>query len=397
MRLARSVALLALVAASARASEPDRFGFGTRGPAMGATGAATADDYEATYANPAGLAFAPARRLTVGAVFGRYGVSLDGQSHPVGDTSGLLIGADLPLPLGGALERRLALGLGFYLPFGVINRADAPFPDVPALPLLDNPTQTVSVMVAGSVRLLDRLSIGGGVLALAALTGAIHLATDAGGHIISRAEEQLVTDYAPIVGVRWQGARVRGGVVLRGRSQSRYDITIDNKLTGVVPFDLPTFAISGVSQYDPLQAGAEVSFAATPSWLLVAQLTWKHWSPFPLPSQNATAGAPPQPPPGFPDTAVPRVGAEWTRDLGPLALALRGGYFFEPTPAPDAAPTRTLLDASRHVITAGGELRLRNRYAPLHLELFFQWHALQPTERVHGGFGAGGVSLGAEL
>ncbi len=64
---------------------------------------------------------------------------------------------------------------------------------------------------------------------------------------------------------------------------------------------------------------------------------------------------------------------------------------------PDAAATRTLLDASSHVFTGGGELQWKNKYAPVQGELFFQWHQLQPNERVRGGFAAGGVSLGAEL
>ena len=56
-----------------------------------------------------------------------------------------------------------------------------------------------------------------------------------------------------------------------------------------------------------------------------------------------------------------------------------------------------IVDASAHVITVGGELQLRNRYAPLHLEIFFQWHELQPNARLSGGFGVGGASLGVEL
>jgi hypothetical protein len=58
---------------------------------------------------------------------------------------------------------------------------------------------------------------------------------------------------------------------------------------------------------------------------------------------------------------------------------------------------RTLLDASRHVITVGGEVALRTRRAPLRLSAFFQWHQLQPNERVRGAFGVGGLTLGADL
>jgi long-subunit fatty acid transport protein len=86
-----------------------------------------------------------------------------------------------------------------------------------------------------------------------------------------------------------------------------------------------------------LQLGAEVAVSPSPAWTLVAQATWKHWSPFPVPIENATAGGTPPPQPGFHDTVVPRLGAEWRLEARPIALALRAGYFFEWSPAPDAA------------------------------------------------------------
>ena len=67
-RLALAALFYAIASNSAPASEPERFGFGMRSPAMAGTGTATADDYEATYENPAGLAFSPHRRLTIGYV-----------------------------------------------------------------------------------------------------------------------------------------------------------------------------------------------------------------------------------------------------------------------------------------------------------------------------------------
>jgi long-chain fatty acid transport protein len=408
---ARLALTLVLVAAAAHASEPDRFGFGIRSGAMAGTGTAYSDDYESVYTNPAGIAFSPHRRLTIGYVAGDYLVSLDGAKRDISPSNGLILGADLPLPLGGALKDRLAIGFGFYLPTGVVNRASQPYPDLPSLPLLDSNTQTVSVMICGGIRLAPHLSIGAGVLALAALTGAIHIDTDGNGHIVSQSEEQLVTDFAPIAGVRFDPTeRIHLGAVFRGRSQSTYNIRIDSKLTGVVPFDLPVFDIAGLSQYDPLQAAVEGALTPSPAWLIAVNVTYKHWSAYPTPNQVATAGTPPSPPPNFHDTVVPRVALEWRRaTTAGVDVKLRGGYYFEWSPAPDppaagvpcgtAAPMgqSCLIDASAHVVSVGGELHLRNKYAPLHLEFFFQWHELQPTPRLSGGFYVGGGSLGVEL
>ena len=395
-RLAASVLLL--VGSAAAASEPERIGFGMRSPGMGGTGTATSTDHEATYLNPGGLGLATARELTVGFVVARYRLTLDGKVRDVDGTAGLLIGATVPIPLRGVMARRLTLGLGFYIPFGVINRAKAPYPDQPSLALLESSTQTVSILLAGAVRITDWLSVGGGTLALAALVGGIALRADGAGHIGSQAEEQLVTDFAPLFGVRLDPhRRLHLGVVFRGRSVSRYDIRIDGNLGNAVPLTLPKFKISGTSQFDPLQVAVEGAVEVGAGTLIALQAVYKRWSEFPLPSENATLGAPPQPPTGFHDTVVPRLGLEWKRRLGPVDLALRGGYFFEWSPTPTPRPESTLLDPSRHVLSLGSAVAFRNRYAPVHVELFFQWHQSQPGGRSGGFFGAGGLTLGAEL
>ena len=136
MRVTVAGVLAITLSSGARASEPEMFGMGARTPGMGATGVADADGYDATYTNPAGLVGPTNRRLTLGYVHAGYQLSLDGAHHPVDKTDGLILGADIPIPFGGILRDRVALGLGFYFPFGVINRARAPFPDEPFLPVM---------------------------------------------------------------------------------------------------------------------------------------------------------------------------------------------------------------------------------------------------------------------
>lgn len=369
------------------------FGMGARSAGMAATGAADAEGYEATYANPAGLVGPTNRRLTVGYVHAGYRLNLDGMHRPVDTTDGLILGADLPLPFGGVLKDRVALGLGFYFPFGVVNRARAPFPDEPRLALLDNRTQVVSVLVAGGFRLHERVDVGVGVLALAALVGNINIA-ELGGRITTVAEEQLTTSFAPIVGVRVRALPwLRLGAVFRGESKSTYDIEITNSLGAALPLTLPTLRIAGTAQYDPMQAALEAAFAPL-RWLTVdAGVTWKHWSGFDLPTQNATLGAPPQPPPGFHDTAVPRVAVELTRRWRQLTLQGRAGYFFEWS----GANGPVLLDADRHVVTFGAGATWATRLTTLQLDAFVQWHHLQPNARVSGDFASLGVALGVDL
>jgi long-chain fatty acid transport protein len=367
---------------------------GARSAGMAGTGVADAEGYDAVYTNPAGLVGPTRRRLTVGYVHGWYRLSLDQAHRPVDPTNGVVLGADLPVPLGGVLRDRIAVGLGFYFPSGLINRAQAPFPDQPRLALLDDRTQVISAMVALAARLHRRVSVGVGVIALAALVGEVSLAPDASGRIASVSQEQLVASYAPIVGARVRASSwARVGVVFRGESKSTYDITVTSNLGPHVPLQLPNLRIAGIAQFDPMQATAEV--AAQPrSWLTIdVGVTWKHWASFGLPTENATVGAPPQPSPAFQDTAVGRLGAEVVGTWRQLRLKGRAGYFFEPT----GARGPVLLDADRHVLTLGAGLDWHSRFTTLQLDLFGQWHHLQPNGRVDGDFGVLGATVGVDL
>jgi hypothetical protein len=402
--------LSALVATPARASLPELFGFGARASAMAGTGAAYATGYEATYANPAGL-WAGRRHLSLGLTYGGYGVSLDGAPYNIDATSGLVIGGALPLPLGGILRERLGLGIGLYTPLGLVNRASDPFPDVPRAALLDGRTQVVSVLLGAGLRLPAGFSLGGGVLALAALVGNITITPDGSGRITSVSEQQLTLDYAPIVGARWQGlvadgfARLAVGVVFRGVSRSTYKLAVKTKLGDSLPIELPTIQFAGVAQYDPMQLGIEVAGRPHRALLVAVQATWKRWSAYDYPVLPATASAPPLPAPQFHDTVVPRLAVEtalpsprWGR------FVVRGGYLFEwspapyppaPPPTPESRPSN-LLDASRHVLTAGAALALTGRL-PLHVGLFAQGHFLAHHEQLGGQLGIVGLTLGLDL
>jgi long-chain fatty acid transport protein len=301
----------------------------------------------------------------------------------------------LPLPFGGVLQDRLALGLGLYFPSGVVNRARAPFPDEPRLALLESRLQVVSLLVAAGARVHRRVSLGIGVLALAALVGQIAITPDAAGRITTVSEEQLVVGYAPVAGVRVLAApSLQIGLALRGESKSGYDIAIVNSLGPRLPIQIPTLHIAGTAQYDPLQMALEAAWRIR--WLTVeGGVTWKHWSAYPNPVQNATPGAPPQPPPGFHDTAVPRLAFEASHVWRSFRVCARAGYFFEWSPSPGSQTV--LLDADRHVVTAGGGVEWRGRLTAVQLDLFGQLHVLAGGPHADGEFGVFGASVGVDL
>lgn len=391
----RALALLFALSSSAQASVPDLFGLGGRSPAMAATGVAEAEGYDATYLNPAGVVGPTRRRLTLGYIGARFQLRLDGRDHPTAHGDGMLIGAALPIPFGGVMRDRLAIGIGFFYPLDVLTSANTPFPDVPRLAVVGDRTGTVSILVSLGAKVHERVSLGLGVLTLAALVGTIAITPDASGRFTTVAEEQLVASYTPVAGIRVRATNwLKLGVAFRGESKSEYDIRVINSLGALLPIQLPTLRFAGIAQFDPMQLAIEGAFRAT-RWLLInVGVTWKHWSAYPRPIENATPGAPMQPPTRFNDTAVPRIGAEASLALKRVTFHGRAGYFFEQTPSP--ADQSFLLDADRHAVTAGVGLEWRGIFSG-QLDVFGQLHILGEHPRAAGLFGSFGVTVGVDL
>ncbi len=392
MRLGIRVATLlcALMASRAVASVPDLFGLGARTPGMAGTGIAGSNGWEAAYGNPGALSAEAGRRLTLGYVFGHFGTSIDGASHVPEDTHAAVIGATLPLPLGGFMKDRMVLGLGFVLPAGVITRARVPTDDEARLALLDTRTQVVGIDVAASIRVHDRVSVGGGVLALAALKGRIQLSADAAGRIGALSNQQLVADYAPLAGALVRVTdTLELGAVFRGESRAGFDVAVDNQLGDKLPLGLPVLHVTGVAQLDPMQAGAEAA-AHIGRTMIVGGVTWKHWSAFPRPTEKPNQASPEPPAPGFSDTVVPRAALEHGLPTTLGELSLRGGLWFEPTPAPEGTP---YLDNHRVAGTVGAGLRA----PPFQLDVFYQLHVLVPRTRSGGSLHVAGLTIGVDL
>lgn len=395
---------LALFCGEAHASPLELFGFGARSPGLAGTGVASTNGYESVYLNPAGLARVPRKRATIGFLAGDFGLRINGDDTGTESATGLQIGGELPMPLGGPMKDRLGLGFGFYVPQAAINRARAPFPGTPEYVLLENRSHVLALQVAVGVKLKPHLDAGLGVIALAILRGNIAVSTDAAGRFTTDSEERLLTRFAPVAGVTWHKSDTLDlGAVVRWTSRSDYDIDVTTDVGDVVPITLPPIKIAGNAQFDPLTGAIEAAWRQRPDLLLSAQLQWQHWSSFPLPTENPVTGTPAQEPPNFHDTVNPRVSAEWTRG----AWRVRGGLAFLMSPAPAATGQQSLLDNHRVVGAAGVGLALPKATVPLFVDAFVQFHELIPRHAVKemdlqvldtkGHIVVGGISVGVAL
>lgn len=401
-----AAAAAALTAAPAAASPEDLFGYGGRTSAMGATGVAHAGGYESAWHNPALASTIRDKKLTLGyggAVFGlrAAGEGLPGRV-PASPLRGMFIGADVPIPFGGALRDRVGVALAFYTPADLIVRGRVLYPERPQFPLLPDRAQSLTVRGGVGADLGRGIKVGAGFAALAEIVGTVVAATDVTGRVGTRVEDQLVATYAPVLGATYDvpgNAKLRVGLAYRGRLDARFGIVVDgSKLSSLA---IPLFNISGVAQYDPAQVAVEVARVAGPS-VLAAQLVYKRWSAFPgvlEPTVVCTEGAPGDcglTPPAIDwgDTVAARVGAEHGFALARgVVLRVRGGGAFESSALPSdvsagqafdmpskqtvPVPTR-YFDAARVALTAGAGVSLAEGLPPVDLDVFGQYHALVP-------------------
>jgi len=367
----------ALSPAPARASALDLFGYGARGMAMGGAAATTSFGHAAVYYNPGALGFEEARSFSLGYQHAVFDLRFEGEAADAPQAPAALIGFGIPLPLGGFLERRLALGAAFVIPFGSVLVADVPRPGEPSFVLLQNRAQTVSLQLAMGLRLCDAFAVGAGFIALAELGGGIKVAPNETGRIGSTVHDELLADYAPAIGALAKlGRQSRAALVFRGESKASFSLPLEANLGETVPLPIPKLDITGVAQFDPRQVAFELSGQppGAEALTVAAGATWKQWSRYPNPIVFTAIrpGDPPQPAPGFADTIVPRVGAEAVVQAGELTLKPRLGYAYEPSPVPPQVGFHDYLDNTRHV--AGGGLGLAWRQ--LRLDLAVQWHHL---------------------
>jgi long-subunit fatty acid transport protein len=375
------------VAAEAAASPQDIFSYGTRAPALGGTGAASAEGADATWANPALLSAARERELSIGFQAARLSLYARGNGLP-GDMNadglkGTLIGAVLPLPMGSFMKDRLALGLAFFTPTDVIVRGRVLYPDTPQFSLLADRLKSVMVQGGFGLDVGYGLRVGAGFSALAGIAGTVIVATDTSGNVGTKVDDQLIASYAKTLSASFDFLDdYRVGVTYRGALEARFAVRIEVYDLGALT--VPPFNIAGIAQYDPWQVQGEIAKVKGPLRFAVGA-TFKRWSIYPG-APEATVLCPPERPDcqaltpaaaGFHDTIVPRVGVEAQVASGQGWKALgRAGYFYEPTPSPEQTTVDNGFDNSRHAFTLGAGLDMARPLPPLRLEAFGQLHAL---------------------
>lgn len=366
-----------LLPITAQGSALDLFGYGARGAALGGAIATSARGHSAVYYNPASLTEAASPSFSIGYQHASFDLRINDTAHSTESSPALILGFGVPLPFGGLLEDRISLGFGFVLPQGAILLARTAKPSEPSFVLLETRAQTLSAQLALGIRVLDKVSIGVGALALATLEGSIDAGPSVTGEVSAQVADSLIAHFAPVVGILiGPYLDLKFALTWRGESLAQYSIPVTAELGTSIDIPIPPLDIAGTAQYDPQQGRAEISYHGfkTVSFSLAA--TYKGWSNYQNPIEYPAVSEtyPAQPAPEFTDTLVTHLGVELHLDWEAWLFEPRLGYTFEPSPAPEQTGFHNYLSNDRHIVGSG----LGIRYSDFTLDLAAQVHALTP-------------------
>jgi long-chain fatty acid transport protein len=162
------VAAFLLLPSKALANEADAYGLGSRSAAMGGAVAADAEDFSANYYNPAALVGVRGPSLSVGYVYVKNQLSINGQDSGVANVHGIVGGLAIP---GTAFGIPFAFGVGLYMPDTGLSHIQALRQETPRWAIYDGRASIVFLAANLAIRPFSWLEIGGGAAFLAATTG----------------------------------------------------------------------------------------------------------------------------------------------------------------------------------------------------------------------------------
>ncbi len=401
---------------SAWASVAEIFGVGGKAVAMGGAFTAVADDFSATWYNPAGLTQPSSIQLSGGLLFYNFDLKVNGKPSPIESRGGAYIGLVAPL-----FHGKGAAGVWGFIPTNKLIQNEFTNPGNPQFPTDNNRAQFLDISPALAYDISPKFSFGIGVRLLQTQQSTVNLflpltfngaAQGGTGDIVPAGAGELIIDaknyIAPNFGILWHPyENLKIGATYR--YFIRQTVKINNNADFITSSSVTTNFINtllsqdvfvsgefvGTQFYSPQEVSLGIAYEPNEHLTLAADLDWEGWSqihddrltgenfmdidfklggkePLAINFQqfiNTKAH----------DIVIPRVGVEWRPGtkkgpLGPVDFQVRGGYAFRPSPFDndqfgavslttviqgDKAVGRflsngtNLVDADRHIVSAG--------------------------------------------
>ena len=150
-----AVLLILLARGSAWASVAEIFGVGGKAVAMGGAFTAVADDFSATWYNPAGLTQASSIQVGGGLLFYNYNLKVNGKPAPIESRGGAYIGLVAPL-----FHGKGAAGVWGFIPTNKLLQNDFISPGMPNFPTENNRAQVLDLSPALAYDISPKFSFG---------------------------------------------------------------------------------------------------------------------------------------------------------------------------------------------------------------------------------------------
>jgi long-chain fatty acid transport protein len=351
---------------------------GARGMGLAGAYAAQSDDPSAIFHNPAGVAFLKGRQLYLGAALVRPDQTFTGASPFPGSQVTEKGDGSLTLPpafdFSQQLSERLVVGLGLHVPYGLRTRwrnRETSYSGRFVAKSAEIRSYSLNPTVA--YKLADRLSVGAGLdVRLSNVTLERNVAVpvnpftqriqDAAAlRLASRRELSLGFDVGMLAKLSENlalGASYRHKVKtgFSGNASIARIATGNSQLDALVEQRLPAGDVPVETEIEfpsLITLGAQYAWG---DWVFAADVNFQQWSSFDQleisfegrPELSSVLEQ------GYRDSQIYRVGAE--RRLDDL-WTVRGGYFFDRTPAPPESVSPILPDASRHGVALGATWR----------------------------------------
>ncbi len=426
------------------ATVPELVGVGARWQGAGGAGVAVIDDGWAARLNPAGLSREPRSSLGIGAVGGwpqlqapppvYWDTNRDGA---VDDRDPALQFENNPPAFTGLqvqasrnIGDRFGLGFTAYVPSNVLIRYRTVEPALPQYIRWDNRTQRAAVAVglAGAVLpgvhagvgidlvAKTRVRVAGTVDAVLAAEGDDSLGSELAIDF-HEVEITVVPSVAPIVGIQldlsaWSPAvEVVLGATYRGEVGMPLDATLDvqanaeiSDVGDVEPYVAALVAQGEIALFDhyvPPRVDLGIAYRRADLLTLYADARWTDWRRMRISVAQLSAATVTAPLLDLDDSVVDgnpvsyTMRSVWGVHAGAevelpkilldnrmmyLAVALRGGFGFEPSPLVAQGATSALLDPGRAIYTVGAGVAFRDPLdwfaGPMFIDLFGQLHTL---------------------
>jgi long-chain fatty acid transport protein len=395
--LALAAAAACLAPAPLQAAGFAIFEQGARGMGFAGAYTAQASDPSAIFHNPAGIAFLKGRQIYLGGTGVRPTTDFTGAEPFPGSTT--LEEGDvgiLPVPnlyYAQPFTDRLSFGVGVHTPFGLKTAWAAPNVYSGRFISQEASLSGVALNPTVSYKLADRFAIGAGLdvrFSKISLQRRVPVVNPFTQRVVDAAQVDLDSDLGTGVGFNL-GLLGRLDDEWSFGASYRHKVTVDYTGEGVFAL-LPT----GSTQLDarvahvvpsgavpvetPISFPGFASFGVAWSpgdWTLEGDLNWYQWSSFDrltLDFERDELDTVIEE--EYEDTWQVRFGAERRLDE---TWAVRGGYFYDPSPSPTESVSPLLPDADRHGFCLGGSWTR----GPLRVDAA-SWYIVSPDRSTEG-------------